>query len=60
VQNEVKTLSCFNGSDYAPKQLKRLNSVSSRDPGLKSDVTKIVGNYMSMAHELKCDMFATA
>jgi hypothetical protein len=54
------TLSRFNGFDNAPKPLKRLNSVSARNTGLKSGVTETMGNYMSMARELKCDMFATA
>ena len=60
MQNEEKTLSRFNGFDDAPKPSKWLNPVTARNTGLKSGVTETVRNYMSMARELKCDMFATA
>ena len=43
-----------------PKPLKRPNPVTARNTGLKSGVTETVGNYMRMARELNCDMFATA
>jgi hypothetical protein len=57
LRDEAKAHSRSNGFDNTPKPLKRLNRVSGRNTGLKSGVTEI---YMTMAGELKCDMFATA
>jgi hypothetical protein len=55
-----KRIAVLTALTNAPKPLKRLNSVSARNTGLKSGVTETVGNYMSMARGLNCDMFATA
>jgi hypothetical protein len=55
-----KTLSRFNGFDNDPKPLKRLTSVRGRNTGLKSGVNESVGNYVSMARELNCGIFAAA
>jgi hypothetical protein len=55
-----KTLSRFNGFDNEPKRLKRLTSVRGRNTGLKSGVNESVGNYMTMARELNCGIFAAA
>jgi len=50
----------FNGFDNAPKPLKRLNPVRGRNTGLKSGVTEIVRDHMSMARDSKCDIFRAA
>jgi hypothetical protein len=55
-----KTLSRFNGFGNDPKPLKRLTSVRGRNTGLKSGVNESVGNYMTMARELNCGIFAAA
>jgi hypothetical protein len=60
VRYEAKTLSRLNNLDNAPKPLKRLNPVNTRNGGLKSGFAEPVRNYMSMARELNCDMFQSA
>ena len=60
MEYEANMLSRFNGFDNAPKPLKRLDPVGARNTGLKSGFNDKVENYMSMARELKCDMFQSA
>jgi len=53
-------LSLTPGFSQVQYEAKVLKPVTARNTGLKSGATETVRNYMSMARELKCDMFATA
>jgi hypothetical protein len=46
--------------DNTPEAVEMATLVITRNTGLKSGVTETVKNYMGMAGESNCDMFAAA